>query len=52
VLAIPSGAVYGAIDHVGLRLITCGGTSDAARHKYLEYVVVFATLVAVRGPDG
>jgi hypothetical protein len=48
----PSEAVYGAIDHAGLRLITCGGAYDAARHKYLDNVVVFASLVAVRGPGG
>jgi len=48
----PSRAVYGPIDHAGLRLITCGGTYDAARHRYLDNVVVFARLTAVRGPDG
>ena len=48
----PSEAVYGAIDHAGLRLITCGGTYEAARDKYLDNVVVFARLVAVRRPDG
>jgi Sortase domain len=46
----PSRAVYGAIDHAGLRLITCGGTYDAARKTYLDNVVVFAKLEAVRGP--
>jgi hypothetical protein len=48
----PSRAVYGPIDHAGLRLITCGGTYDAARHKYLDNVVVFAKLEAVHGPGG
>jgi len=48
----PSRAVYGSIDHAGLRLITCGGTYDAARHRYLDNVVVFARLTAVRGPGG
>jgi sortase (surface protein transpeptidase) len=48
----PSRAVYGPIDHAGLRLITCGGTYDAARHRYLDNVVVFARLEAVRGPRG
>ena len=48
----PSRAVYGAIDHAGLRLITCGGTYDAARRRYLDNVVVFARLDAVRGPGG
>jgi LPXTG-site transpeptidase (sortase) family protein len=45
----PSRAVYGPIDHAGLRLITCGGTYDAAQHSYLDNVVVFARLEAVRG---
>ncbi len=44
----PTQAVYGAIDHAGLRLITCGGTYDAARHRYLDNVVVFAKLESVR----
>jgi sortase (surface protein transpeptidase) len=48
----PSRAVYGRIDHAGLRLITCGGTYDAARHRYLDNVVVFARLAAVGGSDG
>ena len=48
----PSRAVYGAIDHAGLRLITCGGTYDTASHRYLDNVVVFARLHSVRGPGG
>ncbi len=48
----PSRAVYGPIDHAGLRLITCGGTYDSARHRYLDNVVVFARLEAVRTPGG
>jgi sortase (surface protein transpeptidase) len=44
----PSRAVYGPIDHAGLRLITCGGTYDAAQHKYLDNVIVFAKLQSVR----
>lgn len=47
----PSQAVYGPIDHAGLRLITCGGTYDAARNRYLDNVIVFARLESVR-PDG
>ena len=47
----PSQQVYGAIDHAGLRLITCGGTYDSARRRYLDNVVVFARLAAVRGPS-
>jgi hypothetical protein len=45
----PSRAVYGPIDHAGLRL-TCGGTYDAAGHSYLDNVVVFARRKAVPGP--
>ena len=45
----PSQAVYGPIDYAGLRLITCGGTYDAARHRYLDNVIVFAKLESVRG---
>ena len=45
----PTREVYGTIDHAGLRLITCGGTYDAVRHRYLDNVVVFATLTGVRG---
>jgi sortase (surface protein transpeptidase) len=44
----PSRTVYGRIDHAGLRLITCGGTYDAARHRYADNVIVFAKLEAVR----
>lgn len=44
----PTHAVYGPIDHAGLRLITCGGTYDAARHRYLDNDVVFANLSSVR----
>ncbi len=44
--AFPTRAVYGPLDHAGLRLITCGGRYDAVRHRYLANVVVFADLVA------
>jgi sortase (surface protein transpeptidase) len=46
----PSQSVYGSIDHAGLRLITCGGTYDAASNRYLDNVIVFAKLKAVHGP--
>lgn len=46
--AFPTRVVYGTLDHAGLRLITCGGRYDAARHRYLANVVVFADLVAGR----
>lgn len=41
----PTEAVYGAIDHAGLRLITCGGDFDTARRSYRDNVVAFARLV-------
>ena len=43
----PSQTVYGAIDHAGLRLITCGGVY--AGNRYLDNVIVFARLTDVRG---
>ena len=48
----PSETVYGPIDHAGLRLITCGGTYDAARERYLDNVIVFARLETVRKAGG
>jgi sortase (surface protein transpeptidase) len=44
----PTQAVYGEVNNAALRLITCGGTYDQARHRYLDNVVVFARLSAVR----
>ena len=41
----PTEAVYGSINHAGLRLITCGGTYDKQSNRYLDNVVVFAKLV-------
>ncbi|MGI5125652.1 class F sortase [Pseudonocardia sp. CA-107938] len=44
----PTAAVYGNIDHAGLRLITCGGAFDRGRRSYLDNVVVYASAV----PEG
>jgi len=44
----PTRAVYGAVNHAGLRLITCGGLYDESAHRYLDNVVVFARLSDVR----
>ncbi|HVF20532.1 MAG TPA: class F sortase [Mycobacteriales bacterium] len=41
----PTDAVYGDIDHAGLRLITCGGTFDPRAHSYVDNIIVFARLV-------
>jgi hypothetical protein len=40
----PSDAVYGDLDHAGLRLITCGGAFDEDTGDYADNVVVFAHL--------
>jgi sortase (surface protein transpeptidase) len=41
----PTAAVYGDLDHPGLRLITCGGLFDAGAQSYLDNTVVFADLL-------
>jgi len=41
----PTAAVYGNIDHAGLRLITCGGSFDPSARSYPDNIVVFADLV-------
>jgi RND family efflux transporter MFP subunit len=40
----PSAKVYGPTPLPELRLITCGGDFDAARHSYRDNVVVYAVL--------
>ena len=40
----PTEAVYGDLDHAGLRLITCGGEFDEGSGDYLDNVVVYARL--------
>jgi LPXTG-site transpeptidase (sortase) family protein len=46
--AFPTSKVFGAIDHAGLRLVTCGGPYDKSEHRYVDNVVVFAALEGVR----
>lgn len=41
----PTDAVYGDLDHAGLRLITCGGSFDDQARSYRDNLVVFAELV-------
>lgn len=43
--AFPTQAVYGDLDHAGLRLITCGGSFDPQMRSYQDNLVVFAELV-------
>ncbi|MFC6563901.1 class F sortase [Actinoplanes utahensis] len=40
----PTDAVYGPIDHAGLRLITCGGDFDRTAGHYEDNIVVYASL--------
>ena len=40
----PSAAVYGPIDHAGLRLITCGGDFDTHTGHYEDNIVAYADL--------
>jgi hypothetical protein len=42
----PTKLVYGNIDHAGLRLITCGGSFNAASGHYEDNIIAFADLVA------
>lgn len=49
--AFPTAAVYGDLDHPGLRLLTCGGPLDPATGNYRDNVVVFAALTAVAEQD-
>ncbi|MGY1855586.1 class F sortase [Modestobacter sp. SYSU DS0290] len=43
--SFPTAAVYGDLDHAGLRVITCGGTFDQRAGSYRDNTVVFADLV-------
>jgi hypothetical protein len=40
----PTAAVYGDLDHPGLRLITCGGVFDQDAASYEDNVIAFAEL--------
>jgi hypothetical protein len=44
--AFPTNAVYGPAPGSSLRLITCGGTFDAAARSYRDNIVVYASKVA------
>jgi hypothetical protein len=43
----PTERVYGDLDHVGLRLVTCGGAFDRRRGSYTANVIVYAVLTGV-----
>jgi hypothetical protein len=44
--AFPTRAVYGNLDHAGLRVITCGGAFDHGARSYVDDIVAFADLIA------
>ncbi len=44
--AFPTDAVYGDLDHPGLRLITCGGSFDRDTRNYDDNIIAFADLIA------
>jgi sortase (surface protein transpeptidase) len=44
--SLPDEAVYGATTAPALRLITCAGTFDRARHSYRDNLVVSAVRIA------
>ncbi|MCW0216392.1 MAG: class F sortase [Pseudonocardia sp.] len=44
--AFPTAAVYGDLDHPGLRLITCGGAFDRSARSYADNVIVYASAVS------
>ncbi|MGH3097630.1 MAG: class F sortase [Streptosporangiales bacterium] len=41
----PTAAVYGSIDHAGLRLITCGGQFNPNRGHYEDNIIAYASFV-------
>lgn len=43
-----SSEIYGGVTGPELRLITCTGTVDKARHTYLDQGVVFASLISLQ----
>lgn len=45
--AFPTQAVYGDLDHAGLRLITCGGDFDPQARSYRDNLIVFAQLTGI-----
>ena len=45
--AFPTREVYGDTSAAELRLITCGGGFDTARHSYEDSIIAFATLTSV-----
>ncbi|HEY2725293.1 MAG TPA: class F sortase [Pseudonocardiaceae bacterium] len=44
----PTGRVYGDTQAPELRLVTCGGELDRARHSYRDSIIVYAVLTSER----
>jgi hypothetical protein len=47
--AFPTGKVYGNTPDAELRLISCGGSFNAAKHSYRDNIVVYAHLAGGTG---
>jgi LPXTG-site transpeptidase (sortase) family protein len=46
----PTDKVYGAIDHAGIRLITCSGTYSLLKGRYSDNLVVYGSLDRIVKP--
>jgi hypothetical protein len=44
--SLPLDAIFGPLDHPGLRLVTCGGDFDEATGSYVDNVVAYASLTS------
>lgn len=45
----PTSRVYGSVDYAALRLITCGGDFDYAKHSYEDNTIVYAHMSQASG---
>ena len=50
--SFPTQTVYGNTDRPALRLITCGGSFDAAAHSYRDNTVVYADFISSHPING
>lgn len=48
--AFPANEIYGRTEGSEIRLITCGGDLDRQAHRYLDNVIVWATMVDAPAP--
>lgn len=50
-IQFPTEAVYGDLDHAGLRVITCGGAFDSNARSHRDNIVAFAELIESSPPS-